>query len=253
MPSRLTAGLRAGPGLALRAHRPPRGPTRVDHEVPILTIRTMTSTTPSPIDGVHHRGQIDLSRDLFRRTSIPIDVPSLSARRRTASAGATTTTTPPRQPAVRRLRARSDVRALAAVIGEEALRHRPALPGPQQRFEGRSCSRDTTRSAYIEETLDLGWQVLGLLPRSELTRIRPDLDARYHGQAEGWRCSASGPRRRATFGGAEPATPSRAMAPRPQARRAGGRDLHHRRRRGRAARGGRQFAAATAISSRRAR
>ena len=42
---------------------------------------------------------------------------------------------------------------------------------------------DTNRS--ITETLDLGWDLLKILPRSELKRIRDDMLDKYMGPAEG--------------------------------------------------------------------
>lgn len=41
-------------------------------------------------------------------------------------------------------------------------------------FERRYVSQGSEENRSIEETLDLGWQLLGLLPKSELKRIKPE-------------------------------------------------------------------------------
>lgn len=161
-------------------------------QVPILTMPNDDINHPIPdLTGFITEGQIVLSRDLFRRGIYPpIDVlPSLSRLMKDGiGEGATRDDHPDLANQLYAAYAHvQDVRALAAVIGEEELsdtdRRYLALG---ERFEGTFVQQGYDEERPIEETLDLGWQVLGLLPRSELTRI-PDriLDARYRGQAEG--------------------------------------------------------------------
>ena len=161
-------------------------------QVPILTMPNDDIKHPIPdLTGFITEGQIVLSRDLFRRGIYPpIDVlPSLSRLMKDGiGEGATRDDHPDLANQLYAAYAHvQDVRALAAVIGEEELsdtdRRYLALG---ERFEGTFVQQGYDEERPIEETLDLGWQVLGLLPRSELTRI-PDriLDARYRGQAEG--------------------------------------------------------------------
>ncbi|MFN2298936.1 MAG: V-type ATP synthase subunit B [Anaerolineales bacterium] len=74
-----------------------------------------------------------------------------------------------------------DVRALASVIGEEELStvDRQYVQFGQA-FERDFIGQDETENRSIEQTLDLGWRLLGKLPRTELTRLTPEeLRRRY--------------------------------------------------------------------------
>ena len=46
-------------------------------------------------------------------------------------------------------------------------------------FERRYVSQGNEENRSIEETLDLGWQLLSLLPKSELKRIKPEYIEKY--------------------------------------------------------------------------
>ncbi len=69
-----------------------------------------------------------------------------------------------------------DVRALASVIGEDEL-----SPGDKKLllfgrlFEQHYVGQSFTENRSIEQTLDLGWKLLGLLPMEELDRIDPTI------------------------------------------------------------------------------
>ena len=74
-----------------------------------------------------------------------------------------------------------DARSLASVIGEEELSpidkkylHFGKL------FESRFISQAPTESRSIEQTLDLGWELLGYLPREELDRVDEKLLDQYY-------------------------------------------------------------------------
>lgn len=74
-----------------------------------------------------------------------------------------------------------DARSLASVIGEEEL-------SPTDKkylnfgklFESRFISQAPTESRSIEQTLDLGWELLGYLPREELDRVDEKLLDQYY-------------------------------------------------------------------------
>ena len=69
---------------------------------------------------------------------------------------------------------------LAVILGEAALSEMDRLYAKfADEFEKQYVPQgyDTNRS--IEETLDLGWKLLSLLPRSELKRIRDDMLDKY--------------------------------------------------------------------------
>jgi V/A-type H+-transporting ATPase subunit B len=76
-----------------------------------------------------------------------------------------------------------DVRALASVIGEEE------LSDTDQKYLkfGRAFEQEYVRQGFtenrtIERTLEIGWKLLSMLPRSELTRVTlDDLQKFYKG------------------------------------------------------------------------
>ena len=73
-----------------------------------------------------------------------------------------------------------EAKELAVILGEAALSEMDRLYAKfADEFEKQYVSQgyDTNRS--IEETLDLGWKLLSLLPRSELKRIRDDMLDKY--------------------------------------------------------------------------
>jgi V/A-type H+-transporting ATPase subunit B len=76
-----------------------------------------------------------------------------------------------------------DIRALASVIGEEELTpldHTYLKFGDGFEKEFLSQAFDEDRS--IEQTLDIGWKVLSVLPREELHRITEDEIRKYYGK-----------------------------------------------------------------------
>ena len=52
-------------------------------------------------------------------------------------------------------------------------------------FEKEYVSQGYRTNRSIEETLDLGWKLLGILPRSELIRIRDEYLDKYYKPADG--------------------------------------------------------------------
>ena len=51
-----------------------------------------------------------------------------------------------------------------------------------ERFEKEYVSQGYDTNRPVEETLDLGWKLLSLLPRSELKRIGDEMLDRYYGR-----------------------------------------------------------------------
>ena len=76
-----------------------------------------------------------------------------------------------------------DARALASVIGEEELsdtdKHYMEFG---RQFEQRFVNQGATENRSISQSLDLGWQLLSVLPRSELDRVDDELLDRYYGK-----------------------------------------------------------------------
>lgn len=73
-----------------------------------------------------------------------------------------------------------EVRALASVIGEDELSD---LDKKYMRFgrafETQFISQEFNEDRDIIQTLDLGWLLLGLLPREELDRLSPEMVEKY--------------------------------------------------------------------------
>ncbi|MHB8765370.1 MAG: V-type ATP synthase subunit B, partial [Deferrisomatales bacterium] len=155
-------------------------------QVPILTMPEDDKTHPVPdLTGYITEGQIVLGRGLSQRGLYPpIEVlPSLSrlkdkgigeGRTRADHAGVMN------QLYAAYARGKG-AQELAVVLGEGALTdadRRYLLFA--QRFEERFVAQGEDEDREVEASLDLGWELLGLLPRAELTRIAPEhLDARH--------------------------------------------------------------------------
>ena len=53
-----------------------------------------------------------------------------------------------------------------------------------ERFEREFISQDFNENRDIEDTLNIGWKLLSILPESELTRIEPKIIRKYHPTSE---------------------------------------------------------------------
>jgi len=74
-----------------------------------------------------------------------------------------------------------EVRALASVIGEEELSHIDKLyMNFGREFEKYFLSQDFQENRSIEDTLDLGWKLLRLLPEEELDRLSSEITDKYY-------------------------------------------------------------------------
>ncbi len=160
-------------------------------QIPILTMPEDDKTHPIPdLTGYITEGQIILSRELYRRgIEPPIDVlPSLSRLKdKGIGAGKTREDHAPTMNQLFAAYSRGkDAKELAVILGDAALSDEDKLYAKfAEEFEKRYVAQgyDTNRS--ITETLDLGWELLKILPRSELKRIRDDMLDKYMGPAEG--------------------------------------------------------------------
>ena len=143
------------------------------------------SVTMIPIlTGYITEGQIILSRDLYRKNiQPPIDVlPSLS-RLKDKGVGEGKTRedhAPTMNQLFSAYASGKEARELMTILGESALTDTDLKFAKfADEFEKRYVSQgfDTDRS--ITETLDLGWELLRLLPREELKRIKGDMVDKY--------------------------------------------------------------------------
>ena len=156
--------------------------------IPILTMPEDDKTHPIPdLTGYITEGQIILSRELYRKgVQPPIDVlPSLSRLKdKGIGEGKTRVDHANTMNQLFAAYARGkDAKELMVILGEAALTETDKLYAKfSDEFEKRYVSQgyDTDRS--IEETLATGWELLSILPRSELKRIKDEyLDKYYQG------------------------------------------------------------------------
>ncbi len=152
--------------------------------LPILTMPDDDITHPIPdLTGYITEGQIVLSRQLHRRGIFPpIDVLSSLSRLMNNGIGRGVTREDHRELANQLYSSYAegqDIRRLVAIVGEEALSDmdRKYL-GFAEAFE-RQMIHQADQERPIEETLDLGWKILGGIPRSEYRRIRKDVIEKY--------------------------------------------------------------------------
>ncbi|NLN40628.1 MAG: V-type ATP synthase subunit B [Clostridiales bacterium] len=154
-------------------------------QIPILTMPEDDKTHPIPdLTGYITEGQIILSRELHGRgIAPPIDVlPSLSRLKdKGIGEGKTREDHADTMNQLFAAYARGkEAKELAAILGDAALSDVDKLYAQfADEFEKRYVSQgyDTNRS--IEETLDLGWDLLTILPRAELRRIRDEYIDKY--------------------------------------------------------------------------
>jgi len=154
--------------------------------IPILTMPEDDKTHPIPdLTGYITEGQIILSRELHKKgLTPPIDVlPSLSRLKdKGIGKGKTREDHANTMNQLFAAYARGkDAKELAAILGEAALTDIDKLYAKfSDEFEKRYVSQgyDTDRS--IEETLNLGWELLSILPPSELKRIKPEYIEKYY-------------------------------------------------------------------------
>ena len=74
---------------------------------------------------------------------------------------------------------------LMSILGEAALSPTDLLYAKfADEFEKRYVAQGADENRSIEQTLDRGWELLSILPRSELKRIKPEYIDKYLGKAE---------------------------------------------------------------------
>ncbi len=153
--------------------------------IPILTMPEDDKTHPIPdLTGYITEGQIILSRDLFRKGLVPpIDVlPSLS-RLKDKGIGVGKTREDHAGTMNQLFAAYSrgkDAKELMTILGEAALSDDDKIFARfADDFEKIYVSQGNNTNRSIEETLNIGWQLLSMLPRTELKRIKPEMIEKY--------------------------------------------------------------------------
>ena len=153
--------------------------------IPILTMPEDDKTHPIPdLTGYITEGQIILSRDLYRKGILPpVDVlPSLSRLKdKGIGAGKTREDHAGTMNQLFSSYARGkEAKELMVVLGEAALTPIDRLYAKfADEFEKLYVNQSFYENRTIEQTLDIGWQLLKLLPRSEMKRIKPEILDKY--------------------------------------------------------------------------
>ena len=154
-------------------------------QIPILTMPADDITHPiADLTGYITEGQLVMSRELHRADIYPpVDVlPSLS-RLMNQGIGKEQTREDHRGLADQLYASYAqgkDSRALAAIVGEEALSETDRkFLRIASIFERKFVNQGLDEDRSIEQTLDIGWEVLDELSESEIKRIRPEFVAKY--------------------------------------------------------------------------
>ena len=153
--------------------------------IPILTMPEDDKTHPIPdLTGYITEGQIILSRDLYRKgVNPPVDVlPSLS-RLKDKGIGEGKTREDHSGTMNQLFAAYStgkDAKELATILGDSALSQTDLLYSKfADEFEKRYVSQGQDENRSIFETLDIGWDLLSILPVTELKRIKQEHIDKY--------------------------------------------------------------------------
>ncbi len=154
-------------------------------QIPILTMPADDITHPIPdLTGYITEGQIVMSRDLHRGDiHPPVDVLTSLSRLMNQGIGKGRTREDHRSLADQLYATYAqgkDARALAAIVGEEALSDldRKFLRVANN-FERKFVNQGMDENRSIEQTLDIGWELLSELSDSELNRIKPEFIEKY--------------------------------------------------------------------------
>ena len=153
--------------------------------IPILTMPEDDKTHPIPdLTGYITEGQIILSRELYRKGIVPpVDVlPSLSRLKdKGIGEGKTREDHSGTMNQLFAAYARGkDAKELMTILGEAALSDDDKLYAKfADQFEQRYVNQGNETNRTIEETLDLGWELLKILPKRELKRIKPEYIEKY--------------------------------------------------------------------------
>ncbi len=158
--------------------------------IPILTMPESDKTHPIPdLTGYITEGQIILTNELYKKgIQPPVDVlPSLS-RLKDKGIGKGKTREDHADTMNQLFAAYSrgkDAKELMAILGESALSDIDLIYAKfADEFEKKYVSQGFRTDRTIEQTLETGWQLLRMLPKSELKRIRDEYLEKYLNDGE---------------------------------------------------------------------
>jgi len=154
--------------------------------IPILTMPDDDKTHPIPdLTGYITEGQIMLQRSLHQKGIYPpINVlPSLS-RLMDQAVGKGKTREDHRELSNQLYAAYAqgmEIREMALVMGEASLSEMDRrYLGFADEFERKFVAQGENEDRSVEQTLDIGWQLLRMLPRGELKRVRDEYIEKYY-------------------------------------------------------------------------
>ncbi len=154
-------------------------------QLSILTMPGDDITHPiADLTGYITEGQIVLGRDLHRKNIYPpVDVLPCLSRLMNLGIGKERTREDHRGVADQLYAGYAtgrDLRSLAAVVGEEALSATDKIYLKfADVFEEKFIRQDSHEDRTIEQTLDLGWELMAMLPESELKRVKKEFIEKY--------------------------------------------------------------------------
>ena len=160
-------------------------------QIPILTMPEDDKTHPIPdLTGYITEGQIILSRELYKKgVTPPIDVlPSLSRLKdKGIGIGKTREDHADTMNQLFSAYARGkEAKELSTILGEAALTEIDKKYAHfSDEFEKKYVSQGFNTNRSINDTLDIGWELLRLLPRNELKRIKDKFLDMYYDKSEG--------------------------------------------------------------------
>ena len=155
-------------------------------QIPILTMPDDDVTHPiADLTNYITEGQIILDRDLFKRGIYPpIDPSPCLSRLMDKGIGPNKTREDHKQLSDQLYYAYAEgkiVQGTAMVSGEKALTSTDKLYLKfMDRFEKEFINQGFNENRDIEETLNIGWNLLSILPEAELTRIDPSIIEKFH-------------------------------------------------------------------------
>lgn len=154
-------------------------------QIPILTMPSDDRTHPIPdLTGYITEGQIVLSRELYRKGLYPAVDPLPSLSRLMNNGIGKGKTREDHKNLSNQLYASyangRDLRALAAVVGEDSLGEvdRKYLKFADD-FEKRFIAQGKSERRDIERSLELGWELLSVLPETELKKVKKEEIEKY--------------------------------------------------------------------------
>ena len=153
--------------------------------LPILTMPQDDKTHPVPdLTGYITEGQIVLARDLYQRgINPPVDVLNSLSRLKNEGVGKGKTREDHKDVANQLFASYArgkDAKELMSILGKDALSKLDLIYAKfADKFEEKFIGQSFETNRTIEETLDVGWELLAMLPRTELRRIHDEYIDKY--------------------------------------------------------------------------